>query len=166
MRRRLTEIDCWDGYGPGAAGGPKTKEGTGKNKGKRVNNCEKKGTKKKKNEVDEVDEYDEIQEAALRSIVRRMLEACYQGKKVELDSPSSASDNPDKKSKVYVSTGDRIKGDGACKGEVKAKKVEFGDPDMKIRKSNPEARSSFRARHKCDQKKDKDTAGYWSCKAW
>ena len=174
MRRRLKEVDCWDGYAPGAQGGPKTKEGTGKNKGKRVNNCEKIGGKKKK-EIDEadcgeVDEADcgesEIKEIALRSIVRRMLEACYQGKKVELDSPSSASDNPKKKSKVYVSTGERIKGDGACKGEVKAKKVEFGDPDMRIRKSNPEARSNFRKRHKCDQKKDKDTAGYWSCKAW
>ena len=43
----LDEIDCWDGYGPGAAGGPKTKEGTGKNKGKRVNNCEKIPKRKK-----------------------------------------------------------------------------------------------------------------------
>ena len=43
----LDEIDCWDGYGPGAAGGPKTKEGTGKNKGKRVNNCEKRPKRKK-----------------------------------------------------------------------------------------------------------------------
>lgn len=32
--------DCWDGKAPGAQGGPKTKAGTGKNKGKRVNNCE------------------------------------------------------------------------------------------------------------------------------
>lgn len=33
---------CWDGYAPGAQSGVKTKAGTGKNKGKRVNNCEKK----------------------------------------------------------------------------------------------------------------------------
>lgn len=106
-------------------------------------------------------------EARLRKLIRNMiLEACYQGKKVTLDSPSSNSENPKKKSKVYVSTGEKIKSDGACKGEVKAKKVQFGDPNMKIRKSNPEARASFRARHKCSEKKPKDTPGYWSCKAW
>jgi len=48
----------------------------------------------------------------------------------------------------------------------KEKVVRFGDPNMKIRKSNPKARKSFRARHKCDQKKDKFSAGYWSCKKW
>lgn len=44
--------------------------------------------------------------------------------------------------------------------------VRFGDPDMRIKKSNPERRKSFRARHKCDEKKDKMSAGYWSCKKW
>ena len=48
----------------------------------------------------------------------------------------------------------------------KEKIVRFGDPKMKIRKSNPKARKSFRARHKCDQKKSKFSAGYWSCKKW
>ena len=48
----------------------------------------------------------------------------------------------------------------------KEKVVRFGDPNMKIRKSNPKARKSFRARHKCDQKKSKFSAGYWSCKKW
>ena len=53
----------------------------------------------------------------------------------------------------------------ACKdgGE---KIVHFGDPDMTIKKSIPKRRKSFRARHKCDEKKDKMSAGYWSCKAW
>jgi hypothetical protein len=60
-----------------------------------------------------------------------------------------------KKYKVYV------KND---KGNVV--KVNFGDPNMKINKNIPARRKSFRARHKCDQKKDKTTAGYWSCKAW
>ena len=46
------------------------------------------------------------------------------------------------------------------------KLVRFGDPDMKIRKSDPERRKSFRARHKCDTAKDKFTARYWSCKKW
>lgn len=53
----------------------------------------------------------------------------------------------------------------ACK-EGKEKIIRFGDPDMKIRKSNPKARKSFRARHKCDTAKDKMTARYWSCKKW
>ena len=48
----------------------------------------------------------------------------------------------------------------------KEKVVRFGDPNMKIKKSNPKARKSFRARHKCDQKKSKFSAGYWSCKKW
>lgn len=46
------------------------------------------------------------------------------------------------------------------------KYVTFGDPNMEIRKDNAAARKSFRARHKCDQKKSKLTAGYWSCRKW
>ena len=53
----------------------------------------------------------------------------------------------------------------ACK-DGKEKIIRFGDPDMKIRKSNPKARKSFRARHKCDTAKDKMTARYWSCQKW
>ena len=45
-------------------------------------------------------------------------------------------------------------------------KVNFGDPNMRIKKSSPSHRKSFRARHKCSQKKDRATVGYWSCKAW
>ena len=156
MKRRLDEKKntCWDGYSPGARTGKKTKKSP--KTGKIVNNCEK---------ISEVEEMEELKEAALRSIIRRLVEACYQGKKVKLDSPSS-SDNPKKKSKVYVSSGEKIKSDGACKGHVRAKKVEFGDPNMRIKKSNPKNRANFRARHNCDEKKPKDSAGYWSCKAW
>ena len=53
----------------------------------------------------------------------------------------------------------------ACK-DGKEKIVRFGDPNMKIKKSNPKRRKSFRARHKCDQKKDKFSAGFWACKSW
>jgi hypothetical protein len=60
-----------------------------------------------------------------------------------------------KKSKVYVKNE---------KGNVV--KVNFGDKNMKIKKNIPARRKSFRARHKCDQKKDKTSAGFWSCKAW
>jgi uncharacterized cupin superfamily protein len=47
------------------------------------------------------------------------------------------------------------------KGNVK--KVTFGDPGLRVRNNNKKAAKSFRARHKCDQKKDRTTAGYWSC---
>ena len=53
----------------------------------------------------------------------------------------------------------------ACKNG-KEKIIRFGDPKMKIKKSNPKRRKSFRARHKCDTAKDKMTARYWSCKKW
>ena len=76
----------------------------------------------------------------------------YQGRPVELNNPTRGDT---KKYKVYV------KND---KGNVI--KVEFGDPNMSIKRDDPEARRNFRARHNCDQKKDKTTAGYWSCKFW
>ena len=45
-------------------------------------------------------------------------------------------------------------------------KVRFGDPEMRIRKSDPERRKSFRARHNCDNPGPKTKARYWSCKNW
>jgi hypothetical protein len=45
-------------------------------------------------------------------------------------------------------------------------KVNFGDPNMKIKKSDPERRKSFRARHNCDNPGPKWKARYWSCKHW
>lgn len=48
-------------------------------------------------------------------------------------------------------------------------KVSFGDPGMEIKRDDPERRKSFRARHNCDDKtfkKDRDKAGYWSCRTW
>ena len=45
-------------------------------------------------------------------------------------------------------------------------KVNFGDPNMRIKKSNPERRKSFRARHKCDNPGPKWKARYWSCRFW
>ena len=44
--------------------------------------------------------------------------------------------------------------------------VRFGDPNMSIKKDQPDRRKSFRARHKCDTAKDKFSARYWSCKKW
>ena len=49
-----------------------------------------------------------------------------------------------------------------CNGKIK--KISFGSPNMPLRVSEPERRRSFVARHKCKQKKDRCTAGYWSCR--
>ena len=78
----------------------------------------------------------------------------YQGRKVTLNKPFRTPDGP-KKFSVYV------KND---KGNVV--KVNFGDPNMKIKKNIPERRKSFRARHNCDNPGPKWKARYWSCKAW
>jgi len=45
-------------------------------------------------------------------------------------------------------------------------KINFGDPNMEIKRDNPERRKSFRARHKCSSAKDRTTPKYWSCKMW
>ena len=78
-------------------------------------------------------------------------EAKHRGKNVKLNKPFRTSGGP-KKFAVYV----KSPGGGI-------KKVTFGDPNLKIRNRNKGAAKSFRARHKCDQKKDRTTAGYWSC---
>lgn len=44
--------------------------------------------------------------------------------------------------------------------------IQFGDSNMRIKKSDPKARKSFRARHKCSTAKSKLTARYWSCRNW
>ena len=80
-----------------------------------------------------------------------LFEAKHHGKNVKLNSPFRTSGGP-KKFAVYVKT---------PKGTIK--KITFGDPNLKVRNRNPKAAKSFRARHKCDQKKDRTTAGYWSC---
>jgi hypothetical protein len=44
------------------------------------------------------------------------------------------------------------------------KKVEWGDTTgLKVKISDPAARKSFAARHRCDQQKDKTSAAYWAC---
>ena len=82
-----------------------------------------------------------------------IFEAEYQGRKVKLNKPMQGDV---KKFKVYVK--DPKTGN--------TKKVNFGDPNMRIKKSNPKRRKSFRARHNCDNPGPKTKARYWSCKAW
>ena len=79
-------------------------------------------------------------------------EAKYQGREVPLGKPMAGDV---KKSKVYVK---------GPKGNVV--KVNFGDKKMKIKKSNPKRRKSFRARHNCDNPGPRWKARYWSCRAW
>ena len=45
-------------------------------------------------------------------------------------------------------------------------KVNFGDPNMEIKRDNPSRRKNFRARHSCDNPGPKWKARYWSCKMW
>ena len=89
-----------------------------------------------------------------------MDEAEYQGRKVKLGKPMQGDV---KKFKVYVKD--------PKTGNVK--KVNFGHGGssvkgkaMKIKKSNPARRRSFRARHNCDNPGPRTKARYWSCRKW
>jgi hypothetical protein len=81
------------------------------------------------------------------------LEAEYRGRKVKLGKPMRGDV---KKFKVYVKD--------PKTGNVK--KVNFGDPNMRIKKSNPARRRSFRARHNCANPGPRTKARYWSCRKW
>jgi hypothetical protein len=82
-------------------------------------------------------------------------EAEYQGKKVKVGYPMRDSGGK-KKYKVYVKN--------PSTGNIK--KITFGDVHggLTAKVSNPKARKSFAARHKCKDKKDRTKAGYWSCR--
>ena len=80
-------------------------------------------------------------------------EAEYRGRKVKLGKPMRGDV---KKFKVYVR-------DPKTKN---IKKVNFGDPNMRIKKSNPARRRSFRARHNCANPGPRTKARYWSCRKW
>jgi hypothetical protein len=82
-----------------------------------------------------------------------LMEAEYHGRKVPLGKPMKGDV---KKSKVYVRD--------PKTGNVK--KVNFGDKNMRIKKSIPGRRKSFRARHHCDNPGPRTKARYWSCRAW
>jgi hypothetical protein len=107
-----------------------------------------------------VENYQDIQEFAefMENYKPSVNEAEYQGRKVEL---GKIMQGDVKKFKVYVNND---------KGNVV--KVNFGhkgkgnEKTMRIRKDNPEARKSFRARHNCDNPGPRWKARYWSCKKW
>ena len=107
----------------------------------------------------EVDEYDVENEQDIKEFVQFMREytpslneAEYQGRKVEL---GKIMQGDVKKFKVYVNND---------KGNVV--KVNFGQKGMTIKKDNPGARKSFRARMNCDSPGPRWKARYWSCRKW
>jgi len=83
----------------------------------------------------------------------------YRGKNVTLNKPSYISKGQPgygrKKSQVYVKNEN---------GRVV--RVTFGDPNMEIKKDNPERRKNFRARHNCSNPGPKTKPRYWACKTW
>ena len=131
---------CWKGK---KIGNPKTKV----KGGVRVNNCVPIG------ETYEGDEFYEAYGEMWYNEDEQLDEADYHGRKVPLGKPMRGDV---KKFKVYVkdpSTGN-------------IKKVNFGDPNMRIKKSNPARRKSFRARHNCANPGPRTKARYWSCRKW
>jgi hypothetical protein len=79
-------------------------------------------------------------------------EAKYHGREVPLGKKMAGDV---KKSKVYVR-----------KPNGNIVKVNFGDKTMRIKKSNPKRRKSFRARHNCANPGPRWKARYWSCRSW
>ena len=134
---------CWDGY---------RKDGMKKKGDRMVPNC----IKETNNYcsaclIESIKSCNESPEY-INVLTNDLNEAEYQGRDVQLGKPMQGDV---KKFKVYVKN---------AKGNVV--KVNFGDPNMRIRKSNPARRRSFRARHRCHTAKDRTSARYWSCRNW
>ena len=165
-KEQLTE-KCWSGY---KQKGMKTMFGKRypncvKNESEETNedsspaqqaaiaiNMKKKGIAPKNKTLHE-DEYGSVEETNF--VVGDLLtEAEYQGRKVQLGKPFLTPKGPKKRS-VYVKNE---------KGNVV--KVNFGDPNMRIKAYSPKHRKSFRARHNCQNPGPKYKSRYWSCKQW
>jgi len=173
--------DCWDGY----------KQVGGKMKnGKMVPNCvpvkeaaddaainQPGGFFGDDGDNNNIDEYDIENETDIKEFVQFMreytnqlaeancncvYEAEYQGREVSLGKPTRGDV---KKFKVYVKNpaGNVVKVNFGHGGTSAAAK---GEKTMKIRKSNPKARKSFRARHNCANPGPRTKARYWSCRKW
>jgi len=99
------------------------------------------------------DEITLLADDAVLRFVDIVNEAEYHGRKVPLGKPMRGDV---KKRKVYVRD--------PKTGNVK--KVNFGDPNMRIKRSNPKRCKSFRARHHCSNPGPRTKARYWSCRKW
>lgn len=101
------------------------------------------------------DEWDEFVEDTDETVwFEGKIQAETKGTKKTLNKPFRTPDGP-KKFSVYVKNE---------KGNVV--KVNFGDPNMEIKRDDPARRKSYRARHNCDNPGPKWKANYWSCKMW
>lgn len=128
---------CWKGY---------LQYGMKKKNGKEVPNCIPEVTINRRANTMKLIEYILFSKQSLT-------EAEYDGRTVKLGKPMRGDV---KKYKVYVKnpkTGNVVK-------------VNFGDPNMEIKRDNPKRKKAFRDRHNCAQKKDRTSAGYWSCRMW
>jgi hypothetical protein len=142
---QMTEA-CWDGY---------KQVGMKDKGGKMVPNCVPMEETHTPEHEDEINEYCPrcLATEIVRAKMQPLQEAEYQGRKVPIGKPMRGDV---KKFKVFVkdpSTGN-------------VKKVNFGDKTMRIKKSNPARRKSFRARHNCDTPGPRTKARYWSCRKW
>ena len=144
---QMTEA-CWEGY----------KQVGMKNKGgKMVPDCVPMEETHTPEHEDELNEGEYCPRCLAMEIMRAhgqpLQEAEYHGRKVALGKPMRGDV---KKFKVFVkdpSTGN-------------VKKVNFGDKTMRIKKSNPKRRKSFRARHNCANPGPRTKARFWSCRKW
>jgi len=142
--KKMDDNPCWKGY---EMVGKKMKNG------KEVPNCVPKNESIEYTDIIYEDEFGSLQNTNF--IPDELLnEAEYKGRKVQLGKPFLTPNGPKKRS-VYVKNE---------KGNVI--KVNFGDPNMRIKKYIPSHRKSFRARHHCETAKDKTSPRYWSCKFW
>ncbi len=73
-----------------------------------------------------------------------------------LNKPFRLPKGSNKKFGVYVKS----------KQTGKIVKVTFGDPELSIKRDDPERKVNFRARHNCEDAKDKTSPKYWSCRMW
>ena len=136
----ILEDPCWKGY---KQIGMKDKDG------KKVPNCV----------PESYDVYnDETGKGMPIEFKEGLMEADYEGRTVKLNKPMRGDS---KKFKVYVNSGKKN-----ADGTIRVKKVEFGQKGMNIKKSNPDRRRSFRARHNCDNPGPRYKARYWSCRKW
>jgi hypothetical protein len=142
----IVNEDCWKGY---------EQIGMKDKGGKEVPNCVP-IKEEMDDDYDELDVEDDDEEDFLdflKNYTTEINEAEYQGREVKLGKPMQGDV---KKFKVYVKnpkTGKVIK-------------VNFGQKGMVIKKNNPAARKSFRARMNCDNPGPRTKANYWSCRKW
>jgi hypothetical protein len=175
LRDLLSEA-CWDGY---------RQDGMKDKGGRQVPNCvpvnenETQSVECEKCGHDNTEDYDEldVEDDDMEDFIQYLkgytnelqeancncvFEAEYQGRDVKLGKPMQGDV---KKFKVYVKNpaGNIVKVNFGHGGTSAASK---GEKTMRIRKSNPDARRSFRARHNCDQPGPRHKARYWSCRKW